>query len=197
MQKTHHPQEMAQVRMALEHGQKVAPFRGVVYIFWGLIVAKCTMAEWAIQYYDMPIRSYYIWGPMIIFAAVCTWVYAGANLRETTHRPLTGRFVRAVWGGCIMAMTLIGIVGAGAGVFNPYLVPALFSIIMGVGYFIHSVVDHRFVYKFAAYGWWIGSIGLLIQPNLNALAWFSLMIVLFQVLPATWLYLQYRRELKV
>ena len=89
-----------------------------------------------------------------------------------------------------MALSLVGMGGWGMQNFNLYLLPAIFSIIIGIGFFIHGAIDNRFVFKLSAYGWWLGSIWLFYRPDLNALAWFALMIILFHVLPATWLLLR-------
>jgi hypothetical protein len=182
---------MSQVKIALEREAKVVPFRGLVFIFWGLIVAKCFLAEWAVAVYQMPFNSLYVWVPTLIFATVCTWVYAGVALKGTPKRPITGSFVSAVWGGCIMACVLLTIIAFGAANISLFLLPAMFSVVIGVGYFIHSVVDHRFVYKLSAYGWWVGAVGLSLETSVNNLAWFALMILILQTAPATWLHFRH------
>ena len=182
----------SQIKLALEQQGKLLPFRGLLYIFWGIILAKCIFAEWAIRKYQLPVNSFYIWIPTLIFASVSTWVYAGVTLRDVYRQPLTGQFVAAIWGGCFMAAALVVVVGYGGGSLSLFILPAICAVILGVGYFIHSVLDQRFIFKLSAYCWWLGSIPLFINPYLDALAWFSLMIILFQVLPATGLYLQWK-----
>jgi hypothetical protein len=186
------PQELSQVKLVLERDARVGQFRGLVYIFWGLILAKCFLAEWAVVAYRMPFNSLYVWVPTMIFAGVCTWVYAGVALKEPATRPITGQFVSAVWGGCLMACVLLSTIAFGAADFSIYLLPAMFSVVIGVGYFIHSVVDHSFVYKMSAYGWWAGAVGMSLQATVNNLAWFAVMILVLQTAPATWLYTRNR-----
>lgn len=183
------PREMSQVKLVLEQKRNVSQFSGLINIFWGLIAAKCVLSEWAVQYFNWPIFSIYIWMPTLLFGIIGTWVYAGFTLKKIHHRPLTGQFVSAIWGGSLMALALIGIGGWGLGKISLYVLPSIFSIVIGMGFFIHSVIDNRFVFKLSAYGWWIGSVWLFYQSNLNTLAWFAFMIVLFHVLPAAWLYL--------
>ncbi len=186
------PIELEQLKLALEAERRVVSFRGYVYIFWGLIVAKCFLAEWAIRYYQMPVRSYFVWAPTLFFGTVCTWVYAGVTLKKTRNRPLTGRFVAAIWGGCFMGAAMISVPGLGSGYLSLYQLPAFFAVIAGIGYFVHSVIDHRTIYKVSAYGWWLGSGYLFFEPDIHALAWFALLIILCQVIPATLLLLRSR-----
>jgi hypothetical protein len=188
------PQELSQVKLALEREQRVVRFRGLVYIFWGLIVAKCFLAEWAVQVYRMPFSSLYVWMPTMIFAAVCTWVYAGAALKETPTRPLTGKYVSAIWGGCLMACVLLTTLAIGAANISLTILPAMFAVVIGVGYFIHSVIDHRFLFKLTAYGWWAACVALSLQTSVNNFAWFALAILLLQTAPTTWLHINGRSK---
>ncbi len=186
-------QEISQIQIALEGEQKRVRFRGLFYIFWGIILSKCIFAEWAIRHYGLPVNSLYVWVPTMIFASVSTFVYAGTTIGDIFRRPLTGRFVSAIWGSSLMAIVLVTVVGYGAGNVGFYVVPELCAVVFGSSYFIHSVIDSRFLFKLCAYGWWLGSIWLLVNPNLHSLAWFAAMILLFQVLPAAWLYINSRR----
>ena len=187
------PTELEQIKLALEAERNVVSFRGYVYIFWGLIAAKCFLAEWAVRYYQMPFRSYFVWAPTLFFGLVATWVYAGFILKAKLNRPLTGRFVAAIWGGCLMGAAMVSILGLGSGHLSTYQLPGILAVITGIGYFVHSVIDHRTIYKCAAYGWWAGSSYLFFQPNVHALAWFALLILVCQVTPATILLLQSNR----
>ena len=185
-------QEISQIQIALEEEKKTVRFRGLFYILWGIILSKCLFAEWAIRHYELSVNSLYVWVPTLIFASVCTFVYAGTTIGDLFTRPLTGRYVSAIWESSLMAIVLVTVVGYGAGNVSFYIVPGLCSVIIGSSYFVHSVIDNRFLIKLCAYGWWLGSVWLLISPNLHSLAWFASMIILLQVLPSTWLYLSSR-----
>lgn len=47
----------------------------VLGVFWSLILLKCVLAHWAIVRWDMPVGSFWIWFPTLIFAALCTVVF--------------------------------------------------------------------------------------------------------------------------
>jgi len=72
------------------------------------------------------------------------------------------------WG--LMVLALIGMDRWGMQNFNLHLLPVIFSVIIGISFFIHGVIDNRIVFKFSAYGLWLGSIGLFYQPDIDALA---------------------------
>lgn len=47
----------------------------VLGAFWGLVLTKCILAHWAIVRWDMPVSSFWVWFPTLIFAALCTIVF--------------------------------------------------------------------------------------------------------------------------
>lgn len=185
---------MTQVKLALEASEAATPFRGLVYLFWGLIFAKCFLAEWAVRFYAMPFDSLYVWLPTLVFGAVCTWVYAGVHFPGKRTTRTSGRFVSAVWTACVGGMALLAVEAVGFGIFNPFLLPGMMAILFGVGYTIHGVLDHHWVYRYAAGGWWLSAVALLARPTVHALAWLALALLLFQVLPGLVLYLNWRRH---
>ncbi len=179
--------EMTEVKMALEYEKKVTPQRLILFMFWGLILVKCIMAEWAINYYSMPINSIYVWLPTLIFGFIATWVYFESIVKGFMTQPLVGRYVAKIWAGCAVAITIVGIVGTGLNAFSIFLLPAFFSIIIGLGYFCYSAVDQRLIFKYCAGVWWIGSVGLFYCSNVNSFFWFSILIFCNQVVPSIYL----------
>ena len=51
------------------------PVDAFVIVGWSLILLKCVLASVAIHRWSMPIHDLYVWGPSVIFGAVCTWLY--------------------------------------------------------------------------------------------------------------------------
>lgn len=42
---------------------------------WVLVLAKCVLLHWTIRAYAVPIHPWWLIGPTLAFAALCTWVY--------------------------------------------------------------------------------------------------------------------------
>ncbi len=188
---------MTEIELALERGQRIAPFRGLLFLFWGLILAKCCLAQWAIVTYAIPIDGVvFVWLPSIFFGLVCTVVYARLTLQEFHRAPLTTNLVRGIWLACAVSLGLFASVGVGFGGVAPTLLPAILSVLLGMGYCIHGFLDHRRLFLLCAVGWWIGSGWLFYLNNLDALLWLAAMLIALQVAPTALLYLEGRRQLK-
>lgn len=188
---------MAQIEMALEEGQRQTTFRSLLFIFWGVIVAKCSVLQWAIYRYDAPIDGWlYVWAPSFIFGILCMVVYAKSALGEKTRAPLTTRLMRGLWIACGAAFLIFAMESVVFEKFNPFLLPGILAVLMGVGYFIQGVAESRKLYELLGFGWWAGSCVLLWLGNVDTLAWLSLMLLFLQALPATVVFVQNKRNQK-
>ncbi|MGF1450058.1 MAG: hypothetical protein ACFB20_11645 [Opitutales bacterium] len=189
--------ELRQIELALEQGRQVPPFRGLVAIFWGLILAKCVVLQWVIEYYTAPVNGWlYIWLPSVVFAGLCTFFYGRLDLLTFKRAPLTGQMARWVWLGAVGAMLLISIVPLYTDDYSPFVIPALVSVIAGFAFILHGALEQRRLLIGAGVCWWGGSLWLFYRPDLTALPIFAAMILLFQVAPTIHLYLCYRRAEK-
>lgn len=188
-QSTSTEETLAQIELALENDRTHDSIRGIATIFWGLILAKCFLAQWAVFRYDIPINTlFFVWIPSLTFGALCTFIYTGIVLKRVTRRRLAGRFVRHIWTATLALIAAISLLGTALNMFNPMLLPGFFALIVGASFYIHSALNNHLLFKWVAAGWWVGSAWLFYAPDENALAFFSLMILCLQVFPAVYLY---------
>ncbi|MGA2052000.1 MAG: hypothetical protein ABSH19_01675 [Opitutales bacterium] len=198
MQPVSSPQEVAELEIALERARRVPAFRALLLLCWGLIMAKCLLVQWAILTYHERINGVImVWVPSVSVCAGITLYYAYRVFRELPTMPLSGRIVSATWVGCGTAFLVLIVAVVVFGEFSGYLLPALAAVLLGVGYYIHSATGYRVLFRAAAVGWWFAALWLFGHPDIDSLAWMSLFLVLFEVLPATWLYFAARRAAKL
>jgi hypothetical protein len=194
MQKISSPQEIAELELALQKSRQVPGFRALLAFFWGLILAKCLLAQWLSEIYHTPINTFwFVWVPSFMISGALTLGYAYWLFRELPRMPLSGRLVSATWVACATGFGILVLVAGVYGVFSPYLLPALAAVLLGVGFSIHGVVDRRNIFRYAAIGWWLAAIWLAANPDITSLAWMALFLALFEVLPAGWLFFTRKR----
>ncbi len=164
-------------------------------LVWGLILAKCLLAQWAFGRYHLPINpGFYVWTLSLGGSGAITIIYAYSLFRELPTMPLSGRLASATWIACAAGFGILAVMSLLRGAFDPFLLPALAAVLLGVGCFIQSVIDRRRLFKFLAAGWWLSAVGLFSQTTVDALAWMALALTLFVALPAGWLFLTRRRQ---
>ncbi len=185
---------MAEVERALERTERVLPFRGLLFIFWGVLVSKCLFLQWAIFTYDVPIDGWlFVWTPSFLFGILCMAVYARSALGDFARAPLTNRLTRGLWlacGGAFIVFTLESVLLGGI---SPFLLPGIFAVLIGVGFFIEGMAEGTRLFQGLGLAWWVGAFALFLRPGVNALALLGALIMLLQVLPATLLYFRHRR----
>jgi hypothetical protein len=47
----------------------------VLAICWVLVLAKCAAVHWAVKHYAVPFNAWWLIGPTLAFASLCTLVY--------------------------------------------------------------------------------------------------------------------------
>ena len=185
MQKPSSPQEVAELELALEKSGPTPNFRATLAFFWGLIMTKCLLAQWLATVYHAPINTgFYVWTLSLGGSGALTLGYAYIIFRELPRMPLSGRIVSATWLGCGAGFLVLTLVSVVYGTISVFLLPALASVLLGVGCHIHSVVTRQRLFKFLAAGWWLAALGLFTQTNIQSLAWMALSLTVLVILPA-------------
>lgn len=188
------PYKLTQVERALEQGERIEPFRGVLFIFWGVLVSKCLFLQWAIFTYDVPIDGWlFVWTPSFLFGVLCMLVYARSALGDFFHAPLTSRLTRGLWLACGAAYIIFVLESVLLGGVSPYLLPGIFAVLIGVGFFVEGMAEGTRLYQGLGVAWWAGAFLLFLEPGVDSLAALGVMIMLLQVLPATLLFLKKRK----
>ncbi len=66
---------VAAVRLA-EASARNPGMERLIAIFWVVIAVKCVLVWWLIRHYHVPFHPMWVVAPTLLFAAVCTAVYA-------------------------------------------------------------------------------------------------------------------------
>ncbi|MGK0456094.1 MAG: hypothetical protein ACJAT5_000917 [Lentimonas sp.] len=155
----------------------------MIIILWGLIFSKCLTLEYLIQVYSIPVNSFfYIWLLTLTMASVATIAFFRTNATEI-FRPKTIPIIHFIWFGCGGAsLLLIGILSLLTEL-NPYTVPAILSIALGIGYLGNGIFVSKKTYILSGIGWWIGAATLAARNNVESLSIFAFLMILLTVLP--------------
>ncbi len=184
---------LREVELALEKSVRLMPYRCLLLAFWGLILAKCLILEWAVQTWASPVDTVvYVWLPTLVFGGLCTVLFARSIFTDPLRAPLTSHLVRGVWGGCLIAALVVCLAWLRLDVGSPYLLPALAAVIIGLGYFIQSILDDFKINKFLAICWWLTSLVLFYFSDVTALAMLGIAFIVLTALPYTVLFFRYR-----
>lgn len=185
--------QIREVELALEKSVKLAPYRCLLIAFWGLILGKCLILEWATQYWNVPVQSVvYIWFPTLLFGALCTVLFA-RSIAQPANAPMTSHVVRGVWGGCLIASFVTAFAWLKFEAGDPFLLPAFMAIVIGLGYFTQGVLDNYRVNRLLAVSWWLVSLILFANATVSALLIMGLAFIVLTAVPYTVLFFYQRK----
>ena len=187
-------EEIAFIRRIMEESKRVTRDNGKYYIAWGIIVALGLFAT----YFAVIFKWRFIGWLWIILVGV-GWLYSFImgyrdRLKERAET-FAGKVLAFTWIGCGIAMTILGFVGSWAGGIKLSALSAVMAAVMGIGYFVSSVVYPHGWLKYFAFGWWLGGIVMFIWPGPHTVLMLGFMVVLFQIVPGLILFMKYRKEL--
>ena len=156
----------------------------VIFILWGLVLAKCLTLEYLIQVYSAPINSlFYIWALSLLMATAATLTFFRTSFDITGFR----KTAPLLWI-IVFSCAVVGFVMSLGIVFftelNPYKIPAILSFLSGVAYLSRGILTGKHIYSLSGIGWWVGTATLATRNGPENLPIFAFLIILWGVAPS-------------
>ena len=106
----------------------------IILVLWGLVFAKCLILEYLVRVYSVPINSFvYVWVLTLSMASAATVVFFRTKVTKIGY-PKEISIIYLIWLGCgTVGLLLVGILFLTIEL-NPYKVPTILSILLGIGY---------------------------------------------------------------
>lgn len=64
----------------------VIPVSPVMVGFWAILLGKCIWSTWAVNHYDMPISSLYVWIPSLFAGVIAHVLWRQRKIRSFANR---------------------------------------------------------------------------------------------------------------
>ncbi len=151
---------------------------------WSLILAKCFLAQWAIDTYLMPINGLrYIWVLTLTMALVATVLYLRAHRAPLALFPHQVRVGSAVLGGLLVAQGFLLYAHLGLGLLSAAVTAGLAASLLGAWSLARASLRRAREPLVGALLWWALAATALSSPDLRALLWIGLGFLFAQALP--------------
>lgn len=182
-------EEIPQLENAVHAANRTYQSSGLMLMFWGLIIAKCLLVQWAIFTYRAPINGWlFVWTPSIAFGILCSLAYLRYARGAFWLSPLGSHTSLNLWFSISVVSIFVSVSALEFHMLSPFLLPAFFSLLMGLGYFTQGSISHLKFYKILGINWWIGATFLITHPDVDALTWLAGFIIFLQVLPSGFIF---------
>lgn len=188
-------QEIALIRQIMEETKRVTRDNGKYYIFWGVVVTIGLLLSYLAIKLSWGLNIGLIWVICIGFGWMGSLAIGYRDRLKQKSETFSGKVLAMTWLGCGITLTILGFVGTSTGGIKLGALSAVMATVLGIGYFISSVLyPHRWFIYFAI-GWWLGGIIAFIWQGVESILILSIMMLMFQVVPGFILYFRYKKEI--
>jgi len=151
---------------------------------WALILAKCCLAQWAIDRFVMPVSGLrYVWALTLAMAFVATFLYLRAHRGLIVLFPHQFRVHTAVLAGLLVAQGFLLYVHFGLGQLAPAVTAGLAAALLGAWSLARSSLKRAWEPFAGAVLWWGLAATALRGHDADALLWVGLGLLFAQALP--------------
>ena len=164
-------------------------FREVVVVdrlgaLWSLILAKCFLAQWAIDKFVMPISGLrYIWALTLTMAVIATVLYLRAHRARFALFPHQFRVSSAILAGLLVAQGFLLYAHFSLGHLSAAVTAGLAAALFGAWSLARASLKRAPEPLVGAVLWWGLAATALTGANADALLWVGLGFLLAQALP--------------
>jgi len=187
-------EDLAFIRRVMEDSRKIMVDDGLNYILWGIIIVFGLAIIYIKEVSRISLRSDLIW---LIFSVIGVFLTLWINRHkhfQSRAKTFAGQILKSLWTAIALSIAIIGLVGYHTDSISIWSFPAVFSIIIGLGYFISALLYNQSWIKFVAVAWWGGGLIMFFWKSIQTIILFSLMMILFQIIPGIALYKKWRKE---
>ena len=187
-------QELAFIKKVMEDSRRIIAYDGKDFTFWGILVTVGMVLMYVNIVFQFHISSMVLWGSFIGTGWIFSIVRGFTHHRKQRVKTFASSVISSVWLSCGIVMTLIGFVLNPVGAIKGWAVLPLIALVLGIGYFITSVIIPTRWIRYSAFGWWIGGILIAAYPGQYMSLAFAGMMICFQIIPGIILQRQYRNQ---
>ena len=187
-------QELAFIKKVMTDSRKILIDDGKGTIFWGLLISFGLLITYLSVAQRWESSLSWFWPALISFGWIYTIVTEIRHERKRRVKTFAGKIVGAVWISFGISATILGFVGTVSGAYHGVIISPLIAVLLGTAFLVSGLLYGKSWVSYLSIGWWSGAIVMFFMQNLETLLIMISMLILFQVIPGTILYREFKKE---
>jgi hypothetical protein len=165
---------------------------------WSVILAKCLLAQWAIDEFSIPVSGLrYIWLLTLSMAVIATGLYLRAHQSKINFLPNQLRVGTAILAGMTVSLGFILYAHFALKLFSGITTAALTCALLGAWSLARAALRDAYPPLVGALIWWILAGYALVSKDNYALLWIGIGMLFAQALPSFALARRTEKSLRV
>lgn len=178
------PAQDTELSLSVERAYRESLVTDRLGALWSLILAKCVLAQWAIQRFAIPVSGpLYIWTLTLIMGVVASLYYLHAHRVKLYLLPTHFRVNAAVLAGLLVALGFVAYAYFAQRLLPAPLAAALAAVLLGSWSLARAALRRAWPPLFGAFLWWGVAATSLRSSADQALLWLGLGLLCAQALP--------------
>ena len=188
--------ELQFIKKIIEDSKASIVYNGKDYIVWGSLVTLGLLLDYSAYVFKLNINFILLLSVIIGLGWIFSFFSYKKRKIECTPKTFSGKILGGVWLATGTAMTIVGFIGIPSGAVPGQSVSAVLSIFLGMAFMIAGFIHNETWMKYLSLGWWIGAVYMFYFPGIHTIFVMALMLLCFQVIPGTYFYQKYKKEVK-
>jgi hypothetical protein len=178
------PAQETELSLSVERAYREAAVTDRLGAIWSLILAKCFLAQWAINRFAIPIRGFfYIWALTLTMAAVASLYYLHAHRVKLYLLPTHFRVNAAVLAGLLVSLGFVVYAYGVPGLLPAPVATSLACALLGSWSLARAALRRAWEPLLGTMLWW-GCAGTALRSSADqGLLWIGLGLLFAQALP--------------
>ena len=186
--------EITFIKKVIEDSKRTVGGGNLSSVLWGVLVVIGMILTYLHIVLSSAIHPGWVWGILIGVGWIYTIVIMIIQKKKSAAKTFGGRILSSIWIACGVVMTGIGFYATSTGAIKTWALIPVFSMIIGIGYYVTSDIVASRITKLFAITWWVAGLLMMTWPGSYMFLLFAGMMIAFQITPGIKYHLEWKKQ---
>jgi len=169
--------EISVIRKIMEDSRSAVYNKSSQGIFWFTLTAAAVLVNYLMVVTATGLKySGLLWIAVTGFGTVYSIILAKKENRKNKVRTFAGKILAAIGISVGIANILFAFASVVARAYDPFVIVSMNAMILGMAFYVLSVIQQLKSFKILADLWWAGSVFFFFMPGIHSLLFMSIML---------------------
>lgn len=169
--------EISVIKKIMEDSRSAVYNKSSQGIFWFTLTSIAVLVNYLMVVLDTGIKySGILWIAVSVFGSVYSVYLAKKEERSIKVKTFAGKILTSIGIATGIANIMFAFASLVANAFDPFVIVSMNAMILGMAFYVLSVIQQLKSFKILADIWWAGSIFFFFMPGIHSLLFMAIML---------------------
>lgn len=176
--------EITVIRKIMEDSRRAVYNNSMQGIFWFTLTAIAVLINYLILVTGIGLKfSGLVWLMVIAVGIIFSIRIAKKEKKQLRVKTFAARILASIGIAVGIANTLFSFASVFAHAFDPFIIVPMNSMILGMAFYVISVIQQLKTFKIISLLWWAGSVYFFVFPGIHSLLFIGVMLIVSAWIP--------------